>query len=228
MIRNKILVGLIVSVLFIATNSVGITKAARTFNFSELSVSGGLAWGTYDGFPTQSFLLQDALFLAEFDGSELYDPSVQVAVNIGRLQGKIVASVGLRYSRHNLDEGPLVFSRGGDVWTISPANLDAKLSQYDIELNINRYFLSPEKNPISPYVGVGLFAGITHVDWDFFANEDDFNAGVSLNYGLDFRLAPVKGDGFWTISSVNRWEIAATGDRPRYLLFGGALKYFFR
>ena len=62
-----------------------------------------------------------------------------------------------------------------------------------------------------------------------YADENELKFTVSVNFGADIKVwtAP-SGRSYVALSSVNSWDLLASGQRPRYLNIGGAIKYYFR
>lgn len=105
---------------------------------------------------------------------------------------------------------------------------DPKLHQFDLELNLNFFITDVNLSALSPYVGMGFRGGLAHADYRLFADDQDANVALAVNFGADLRLSQPSHAGYWAISSVNSYEFVGSNNRPTYLNIGGALKYYFK
>ena len=168
--KSIVLWGIAVAILVFAQSTSAIVRVAPRWNFTEFYVQGGSPLGSYNGFPTQDFLLDGAVGLAEFDGSDLFESGLSLGLSIGQLrQGRFMYSVGFRYTNSEPTNQPLRYVRGSEEWTLVLS--DVTLHQYDLDLNFNLFLLPLTRSAFSPYVGVGVSAGFTQVDWRDFQDE---------------------------------------------------------
>ena len=229
MIRKYFAFAMVLAAVVVCAQSASaIVRVAPRWNFTEVYVQGGSAIGSYNGFPTQDFLLDGAPGLAEFDGSDLYETGLSLGFSIGQLRaGRFMYSVGFRYTRSNPTTNPLRYVRGADEWTLT---LDkVTLHQYDLDLNFNVFLIPLTRSNFSPYVGAGVSGGFTEASWRNYSNENSANASLNLNFGAELLLTrPGESRNFFAIASNNAWNIVASDDRPRYLWFGGSIKYYFK
>lgn len=226
--KHIVLWSSLVLILLTASPASAIVRVAPRWNFTEIYIQGGGALGSYNGFPTQDFLLDGAVGLAEFDGADLYENGLSLGLAIGQLrEGRFAYSVGFRYSQSDLTTRPLRYTRDGDEWTLQ---LDkVTLRQYDLDLNFNVYLLPLSRAMFSPYVGVGASAGFSQADWRDFEDENSANASLNLNFGAELQLnRPGDSRSFFALASTNAWNVVASDDRPRYLYFGGSIRYYFK
>jgi len=106
---------------------------------------------------------------------------------------------------------------------------DLKLRQYDFDFNFNYLFNDLNVKVWTPYVGVGVLAGITSLSMKNFDSESEIEMALNLNYGLDLKIwKQAQNRGFLAVSSSNSFNLLATDDRPKYFNFGLSLKYYFR
>ncbi|MEW6412230.1 MAG: hypothetical protein AB1483_07130 [Candidatus Zixiibacteriota bacterium] len=211
-----------------STSEAAITKVAKRLNVLEFY--GGYAHpvGSYDGIDIIDFLdSQDRL--VELDADQVYDPGFYFGFNYGQLRSNhILVSLGFRWTHINtLDTfytDPLVPNYG---WAFVPETPTFNL--YDLDLNVNYFFLDPSVSVVAPYVGLGAHAGILSVSGDLIETENDLKFAMGLNFGADFTFWKAPGGrSMMALSSVNEWVVAGSIDRPKYLNFGAALKYYFR
>jgi hypothetical protein len=229
MLRKQIaLWAALVMIFSFAYPASAIVRVAPSWSFTEIYVQGGSALGSYNGFPTQDFLLDGSTGFAEFDGSDLYENGLSLGIAFGRMRaGRFAFSVGFRYSNSDLTTRPLLYTRGGDEWTLQ---LDkVTIRQYDVDLNFNIFLLPLTRSMFSPYVGVGASAGFSQADWRDFEDENSANAALNLNFGAELQLnKPGDSRSFFALASTNTWNMVASDDRPRFLYFGGSIKYYFK
>jgi hypothetical protein len=212
------------AVLATSTSALAITRRAPTWSFTEISVSGTVPMGEYEGLPTLDF--NETPPFGVWDGDDLLDPSFAIGVGFGQVRsGRLAYSIAFRYTSHNLAAQPWV---SNDQTLEITTSTGVDMQQWDIEGNVNLYIISQMQSALTPYVGLGLHAGITQVDYAGFDDESDGNVALSLNFGVDFRLSPMSARSYWALASVNHWDFVRSGDRPKYLYFGGAIKYYFK
>lgn len=149
-------------------------------------------------------------------------------------------SVGFRYTRAEV-QGSFADSLeiGQDSVFLAWYDLDSYYSihLYELEANFNYFLIDPTESVFAPFVGFGGKAGFMNFSTDLFdvdsgleyADENELKFTLHLNFGADLKLyeAP-SGMSYFALSSVNSWDVLASGNRPRYLNIGGALKYYFR
>ncbi len=210
------------------TAEAGITKVAKRLNVLEFYGGYSHPVGSYDGIDIIDFLdSQDRL--VELDADQVYDPGYYFGFNYGQLTvSHVLLSFGFRWTHiATLDTfytDPLVPGFG---WEFQPETPTFNL--YDLDFNANYFLTDPSVSVLSPYAGVGLHAGILSLSGDFIETQNDIKFALGLNFGADltFWKSP-DGRSLLALSSVNEWIVAASNDRPRYLNFGAALKYYFR
>ena len=153
-----------------------------------------------------------------FSASDLFNSTYHMGMEIGRLTGEnLYTGLGIRYTKIETDR----------VWGIVPP--EVKFHQFDVNLDVSFYPVSPLQESVSPYFGPGLGLGFTTQSVRGYRSESQFNVSLNLNFGVDFRVwKATDGRSLITLSSVNSANILATGDRPKFVNIGGALKYFFR
>ena len=220
-IRLLTLIALLV--LVTASGTMAVTRVAKTMHVVDFYAGTGTVVGAYSGIPSQDFLINNRL--VDVDGEDLYDDPFSFAFGYGQVyRGKMFMAVKFRYTSHELmDTIPLLFD------TILVFNPGLKLRQYDLVLDINYQPLDLSESVITPFGGLGIQAGLTSESLTGFDTESQLNLALSLNFGAEVKLftSPSKRS-YLTVASANRWDFLATGDRPKYLNFGGALRYYFR
>ena len=211
-----------------------IQRVAQSWGFLE--VSGGFAkpLGSYNGTAFGDFTYNGRLL--DIDGDDLYDGGVFFKVALGALhQGRFQGSVGFGFARNNVNN-PVVAQVGDNIvqysWTYGGTSAliqDMKLSQYDLDVNLNFLPLDLHRMGWSPYVGLGFHAGYSTLSGRDVQSESEGNIGLGLNFGAEIRLFEDKGKrSFVTLASVNSWDFAVSGDRPKYLQVGGGLRWYFK
>ncbi|RKX29666.1 MAG: hypothetical protein DRP47_01100 [Candidatus Zixiibacteriota bacterium] len=195
-----------------------ISKVERRYNL--INVYGGYATphGEYDNVGLIEFVDQYGNAVINIPGDSLFDPTWFVGFDYGTLYNRhILCMIGFRYTEHNVQD-----------WLISSVG-KFNYRQYDIELNANYMLLDLTKNIISPYAGAGVQAGFTSYSEEGFDDDSQIKLACSINFGADLKIYQnKKGRSFVTISSMNNYNFWGTEDRPMYLNWGAALRYYFR
>jgi hypothetical protein len=220
----KLLVLALLLTLSVSSPASAIVRVTPTWSFVQFHGGYTVPFGDYAGIPTWKFLDPSVQQLVEFSADELYDPSYALGVNFGQIRGGHLSySIGFRFSKHALRDFPI---ENDDGIIDFPVNID--LYQYDLDLDLNYYLANINVATISPYIGLGLGFGITNVDYKIGRNENDGNVVFRANAGFDLKLTETAAPTYWALSSVNSYDLLASGDRPRYLTIGGALRYYFK
>jgi hypothetical protein len=227
-IKSVALIALVALVFLGASSALAIVRTAPRWSFTEFYVSYASPLGTYDGMPTYDFDLADGGGLVEFDASDIYDPTYAIGFGFGQIRdGHVAYSLGFKYTAHELLAEEVYYE--GESVIRSLADTDVKMHQFDLLLNINYYLTDMNVSTFAPYIGVGLHGGITRVDWYLFEDENDANVALSANFGFDVKLSPAdQNRSYWALASANQVNLVASGNRPRYLHIGGAIKYYFK
>jgi len=180
--------------------------------------------GSYTGTAVSDFTYSGRLYEAE--GSDIYDDGFGMGATYGKLiRGHWLASVGLRYIRHNAKDTIVI--EGENFGFIMPET--PTYSQWDFDINANYQFLNPQFSPVAPYLGVGVHPGVTAGTFRVFDAEYEFNIALGVNFGADFKIWSASDNrAFVTLSSINSLDIVSSGTRPRHLNVGGGLRYFFK
>jgi hypothetical protein len=102
-------------------------------------------------------------------------------------------------------------------------------NQYDLRLNANYHFSDIEVSDFTPYVGLGIGAGLTSQTLRGFASETEVNLGLALNFGAEAKLwQDANKRNLVTLASANSWEFFGSGYRPKFLTIGAAIKFYSR
>jgi hypothetical protein len=204
-----------------------ITKVAKRLN--SISFFGGFASpiGTYDGIPGNPFYVDGHVLEAE--AKDLFDNAFYLGADYGQLVGgHYYLSVGFRYTGHGLTADTLADTVGQDILMISFRD-GVNLRQYDLDICFHYLLNDLDKAGWSPYAGLAIHPGLTTASARGFDTETELTFGMSLDFGAELKLFESSyGSSFWTLASTNNWNFLGTNDRPRYLHFGGAIKYYFR
>jgi hypothetical protein len=153
------------------------------------------------------------------DGSDAYDATYHFGFNYGQLRNNHIAfGIGFRYTDvpHSIHELEV------DIVLIE----DVIIRQYDLDLDLNYFPLDLTKEVFSPYVGVGINAGITHLGGDRLESRYYTDIAASVNGGMEFVVGRFT-NGFVTLASINSYTFWNSQNRPKYINIGGGLKYYF-
>jgi hypothetical protein len=218
----------------------GISRVAKRLNMIDFYAGGSMATGKYGGLgQTHWDDLANAFFPnPKVDGSNLYGSSYHLGFDYGQLRyNHLLLAVGFRYTKVELKDSVRIPFEDPEAVHWLRGDFYSGVNLYDLSFDMNYFLTNATTSTFSPYVGLGLKAGLMVFSTDArdeesgleYADENELKFTTSLNFGADMRVysAP-SGRSFATISSVNSWDILGTGGRPRYLNIGGAIKYYFR
>lgn len=223
-IRRFILVALVV--VTASALSQAATRTARSFYVFDVNGGYSSAFGNYSGIGS----FDD--WGGQLTASETFDPTYHVGFTLGRIHNdQLYFGLGFRYTKINIDDhiGDLLGYYDVDDNFIPVDTGSLRFHQYDMSFDFNYYPVNLVEESMAPYFGAGILTGLTSWTPPGFASESKLSIALAVNFGLDFKIwSATDKRSFVTLSSVNSWQVAATGDRPRYLNIGGAVRYFFR
>ncbi len=199
------------------SSSLAVTREARSLYVTGIHGGYSSPFGNYSGIGSYEWTG------GTLTASELLDPTYHIGLEIGKVSNDhLFAGIGIRYTKINVNDAI------GDY--LSPIDTSSlRFNQYDISLNCNYYLTNLYEESLSPYFGGELLMGLTSFTPPGFRSETQFSLGMAVNFGLDLKVWSAKDQrSFVTLASINSWQLAASGNRPRYLNIGGGLRYFFR
>ena len=221
--------GCLVAALLIAAAEPtdAVTKVGRKYNVLEFGAGYASPVGKYDGFGGEIFMDEYDRF-RELEADEVFDPSFSIAASLGQLRNRWHISVGAVYTKVNqLDT--IVVGGMGYIFPDITAIEFSDFHQFDLRLNVNYQFLDISVNPVTPYAGIGLAAGIIAETAPGYSTEYDANTLLSVNFGAEFKIwTSADSRNFVTLASVNSYDLLSSGYRPRNLNIGGAIKIYVR
>ncbi len=202
----------------------GLARVAKRYTLVDLNGGYSSPVGKYEGIGVIDFENSRGQ-LVRLNADEVYDPTFHVGLNYGQLRNSHMQwTIGFRYTKINqlnrfvADDQTLVF-----------APEKPSIHQLDIDFNFNYLLTNITERWIAPYAGVGARAGLTTFSAEGVESESEINLGVCLNFGAEVKLwQHPQGRSFVTFASVNSYDFWASGDKPRFLNIGGAVKYYFR
>ncbi len=207
-----------VAILALAfSSSFAITRESRSLYVTGIHVGYSSPFGNYSGIGSYEWSG------GTLTASEALDPTYHIGLEIGKVSNdRLFAGIGLRYTKINVND------EIGDYF-VSIDTSALRFNQYDIALDCNYYLANLYEESLSPYFGGELIAGFTSFTPPGFLSETKFSFGLAVNFGVDMKVWSAKDQrSFVTLASINSWQLAAGGNRPRYLNIGGGLRYFFR
>lgn len=198
-----------------------IIRVARRYNVINFFGGSSTPVGKYDNLAGFGYITAAH---EQVDGDQVYDPTYQLGFSYGQVRNnQMLLEIGFRYT-------PI--ERTGGDWTVTGTDENVaivKLHQYDLDINYNYLLMNIIEKSFAPYVGVGFRAGFTNAEASGFESSARLNTVLAANVGAELKLwEGAKKRSFITIASVNSYDLFASGDRPKYLNIGGALKYYFR
>lgn len=227
---SKVLRSFLVAAIFIissSSTSFAISKVAARYNVMEFTASSAQPHGSYSriGLGIQGIVFNDGYDQSfDIDADNLYKNSTLLGLNYGRLiNDNIIFNVGFSFIDAKHQE---IFE---DIMYIYTYPSFFKLRMYNVDFNWNYYFMSPVKQILAPYVGVGLQTGLLSVSVEGFDSESDFVMATAFNFGADLTVWKASDKmALLTLSSVNSYQFYASESRPKYMTIGFGLKYFMR
>lgn len=195
----------------------GITRVSKRLSFVEFYAGYAKPVGTVDGYPVQygEFLIGGDP--VDADANDIYNTTSSFGLRLGQIvAGHTLVSFGLQYSNLRVLDDP--------EWSVVP---ETDFETYDLDFDLNFRFLDFSSSPFSPYVGVGVLAGLIRAHGTGVETEYTGTIGLTANFGAELKVWEGGSGGAMTLASVNDYQLVATGDRPRYLNIGGALRYYF-
>lgn len=227
--KKALIVSIVAICMVISTadiSSARIARVEKAFNFLEFYVSGSMPVGEYERIGVGDYEIpfynsQGRLF--DLDADEVYKDAVSFGVKYGRLQGERWSySLGLEYTTVKHED---TFYVDDLIHMYNDEFEQPDIRLYDLAIDVNFHFANPHKAPFSPFVGVGFNGGILYESVE---SSNEIVYGLGLNFGADVTVwKDPSNRSFVTLSSVNKYQLLADKNRPRYLQIGGAVKYFF-
>ncbi len=214
--RKTLLIGCL-ALLFAGAAEAAITRVSKRLGFVEFYAGYAKPVGTVDGYPVQygEFLIGDEV--VDADAEDIYNTISSFGLRFGQIVGgHTQVSFGLQYSNLRVLDDP--------EWSVVP---ETDFETYDLDFDLNFRFFNLTSSPFSPYIGAGLLAGLVRAHGTGIETEYTGTVGVTANFGAELKIWESNRGGVMTIASVNDYQLVATGDRPRYLNIGGALRYYF-
>ena len=220
---SKTVLLLLLAVLLAGTSAQGITKVARSLNMIEFNGGYAKPWGDYDGTVGIDFLINGRP--VDVSHSDFLDETYYLGASYGTLRrGHLMYQVGFRFTENSMKD--TIYLPLDSMLLLHP---DLKLRSYDLDLNCNYHFNDLNVKAWTPYVGLGVLAGITSLSMKGYDSENEIEMALNLNLGFDLKLwSQAHNRGFLAVSSANSLNLLATDDKPKYFNFGLSLKYYFR
>ncbi len=223
-IRFILVIGLVIAA---ASSSWAIQRVAPRLNVIEIYGGYAMPYGEYDGTVCDDFIYEGRKL--KTDADNIYDDGFSFGMSYGRvLNTHWLVSVGLRFTQSSFKD-IIVADLNADtqVGFVLPETPNAR--QYDVDLNCNYMFNDLNNAFWSPYLGLGVNAGVSEASFEGYNNEHEASIALSCNFGLDLKVWSASDNrSFVTVGSFNTWNIIGSGDRPSYLHLGGGIKYYFR
>ena len=221
--KTAMLLAVILPLLASSVNS-EIIRVARRYNVVSFFGGTSSPVGTYSNLAGFAVFTDELGNPIEVDGDKVYDPTYQLGFSYGRVRdNRLALEIGFRYTR---------IERTGSDWVVTGSDGNVaivRLHQYDLDINFNYLLMNIIERRFAPYVGVGFRTGFTNAEAPGYRSEAHFNSVMVANVGAELKVwEGAKKRSFITLASVNSYDLYATGDRPRYMNIGGALKYYFR
>lgn len=212
-------------VLTLAGPSMAITRVAPKVNILEFHGGYGMPQGTYDQIIGTDFIFPTGQ-VADFDAENVYDNGFYFGLSYGRvIGGHWQTTVGFDFVQIGAKDS--IAQAGYDYYITFPEK--NTLRSYDINLKAVYGLNDLVNSSWSPFLGLGMTGGLSTLSAEGYESESNATYALSVDFGLDAKIwHDVEDRTFVTISSINSYELAGSGDRARLLRIGGGIKYFFR
>jgi hypothetical protein len=183
--------------------------------------------GTHKGMPGSPFATDDGDIL-EFNAPNVYKDGYYLGIGIGQvMDGAWFASVGFDYARNEVQR-PIEQRFGDDIFSTTMER-GTTYRQYDLTFRTSYSFIDLDHNPMSPFVGLNGSAGLQVLSAPGYASNNEFDFGLGLDFGLDFKVWSASDKrSFMTVSSMNSWNLVSTGARVSHLSVGAGIRYFYK
>lgn len=209
------------------SSSYAIQRVAPKLGVLEFRGGYAMPLGDYNGIPGLDFVFDDTE-LVSFDADNVFNEGFALGISYGQIAGgHWLMSIGLDYARNKI-KNPILQDIGNFQYSMAFLD-DQTYQQYDLSLRGAYLFNNLAHTFWSPFFGLGASAGLSSTSSPGYQTESEFDFGLSLDFGLDYKLWKAAGNrSFVTLSSINSWNFVATGDRISYLQVGGGIKYYFK
>ncbi len=205
-----------------------ITRVPRTLGVFEVYGSFASPTGRIDH-------LGDIDFISHYrpiniNSDDVFKSSFVVGVTLGTVRaGHWYNSIGFR-SSHLRVRDTIFIPRTDSAIVFNYLDFPkAHFNQYEIRLNSNYQFYDMETVGWSPYLGLGLGVGLISQTLDYYDSQTELNVGLAMNFGAEFRIwQDPNRRNMITLASMNSWEFAGSGYRPKNLTMGASLKVYTR
>jgi hypothetical protein len=213
-------------ILVQAVSAGAITRAARKVGFWEFHGSYTMPQGTLGGLPGAPFVAESGELL-EGDASDVYKDGYSIGMAYGQIFDKHwLVSVGFDYSRNDVKD--LIILTDGNFLYSSSTPRDQAYNQYDVTLRVLYAVANPVRHAWTPLVGMSANAGYSVLSTPGFQSNSDFDFGMNIDFGVDFKIWKVTDSRrFVTLSSINSWNFFSTDERVPQLQIGAGIRYFF-
>ncbi len=235
-----VLTAALTGLFLFSTSQAGIARVAKRINVISFYAGSSAISGKYDGLGADKWnqIFETNLASPDVDGGDLYKSCFHLGFDYGQLRGgKLLYSFGFRYTKVKFQDSTTVpFDDPGFLYIIRSLEDDFNVHLYDLGLDVNYFLFDLNLQRWSPYFGLGGKVGFMTFDAEGrslegyeYSTESQIKSTIGVNFGADIKVwsAP-KGRSFVTLSSVNSWDLFASGNRPKYLNVGGAIKYYFK
>lgn len=223
--RYGLIVGLAVFLTAPGSNA-GMVRVAKRLNYLDIYGGYSKPVGSINGVVTDPLLVDGRRVSVDIDSA--YSATAFFGISYGQLRsGHILYSLGFRYTHHDIKD--TINYPPNHFLTWVPLSEKPSYNQYDIDINLNYYLTDPSRAILSPYLGIGFHGGLLAVTSEGYQSTNDVTTALSLNFGADMNLySGPKDRTLVTLASVNSYNLLASGDRPKYLNVGAAVRFWFR
>lgn len=225
-IRNS-LIGTVVLAVLLSSSAYAIQRTATRSSFIEFRGGYAMPQGSHRGFPDAPFT-GDSGGILEFDAENVYKDGFFLGIGVGQvLAGSWFGSVNFDYARNEVQRP--VEQRFGNAIYSRTFERGTAYRQYDLTFRTGYSFLNLAQSSLSPYIGLNGSAGLEVLSTPGFATNNEFDFGLGLDFGLDFKVWSAPNNrSFMTVSSLNSWNFVSTGERVSHLSVGAGIRYFFK
>jgi opacity protein-like surface antigen len=214
---------LALAAMLLASSAGAINRVSKSLGVLEIHGGYSSPTGKIDHVSNNDFYDEGVLY--NVPTKDVFKSSFTMGFSLGLVKkSHWYTTVGLDYTHMRIKD--TIFFPNGSGFILSPK---PNFNHFDLRLNANYQFSDIELASFTPYLGLGVGAGLTTQSLRGYASETEINIGLALNFGAEAKLwQDASGRTLVTLASANSWEFFGSGYRPKFLTIGAAIKFYSR
>jgi hypothetical protein len=214
---------LALAAMLLASSAGAINRVSKSLGVLEIHGGYSSPTGKIDHIGNNDF--DAGGYLYDVPAKDVFKSSLSLGFSLGVVKkSHWYTSVGFDYA-HLRPKDTVFLPQGYKFFYIQAPHFN----HYEVRLNSNYHFSDIELSDFTPYLGLGIGAGLTTQSLRGYASETEVNIGLALNFGAEAKLwQDANGRTLVTLASANSWEFFGSGYRPKFLTIGAAIKFYSR